>query len=384
MKGVPGSRRLCFILNPFAGAGGPRAWKGTDWPLPLEVARRAGPEDLPAWGRAERFARAFAGLAHERGLRTLWLAPQHPMGSTVLERAGLSVERLPCPSPGKWPTTPGDTAECTRRCAPRSELVVFVGGDGTARIVAENAGGTPILGVPAGVKVYSAVFASSPEAAAEIVADFLEGRAGVEEREILDIDEEAFRRGRLSVKLWGYHPVPVRRGMVVSGKSAYHPASEIEEMREIAEYVRDEVARPCTLLILGPGRTVYEIARALGVEKTMLGVDAVHNGRLVGRDLDEEGLARLLREGGYRRVLIVVSPIGGQGFILGRGNQQISPRIIRMAGGRDALLVVATPTKLRGLDALRVDTGDPRLDEELRGYVRVLIGYNRYRAVRVV
>jgi len=376
--------RACFILNPFAGAGGRRAWKGTDWPLPLKIAREAGPRELPAWRRAERFAAEMARQERARGLRILWLAPPDPMGRGPLEGAGLRVETVPCIVEGKWPTSPDDTMGCVEECLRRGpELIVFAGGDGTARLVASAARRrAPILGVPAGVKVYSAVFSPGPEAAARLVADFFEGRAHVEEREILDIDEDAFRRGELRARLWDYHPAPARPGLVVGGKQAHHSQGELWEMEEIAEYFREEIARPCTLLVLGPGRTVYEIKRALGVEGSLLGVDAVHNERLLGRDLDEEGILRLIRETPHRRVLIVVSPIGGQGFILGRGNQQISPRILRLVGP-ESLLVVATPTKLRGLKKLLVDTGDPGLDTRLSGHVRVLVGYNRFRIVPV-
>jgi predicted polyphosphate/ATP-dependent NAD kinase len=252
-------------------------------------------------------------------------------------------------------------------------LLVFVGGDGTARDVLDSVDERiPALGVPAGVKVYSSVFAVNPRAAALVTVRFLEGRAGVARREVLDVDEDEFRGGRLKVKLYGYLLVPVDELIVEGGKTAF-TAGEDEELEAIAGYVV-EIMEPDTLYILGPGRTVEWIARKLGVEKTPLGVDAVYNGRLVGRDLDERGLLELLER--YPKAKIVVSPIGGQGFILGRGNQQISPQVIRRVGPGN-IIVVATRSKLQTFKTLKVDTGDEELDRALSGYIRVIVGYNR-------
>ncbi len=371
-------RRIGVLVNPFAGAGGRLGWKGTDWPLPLRVLELGIP--LVAPGRAREFASHLARLAGDVAI----YAPPGWMGWRSLGGWEGPSRTVDCISEGKWPTTPGDMSRCARTLVGEGvELLVFVGGDGTARLIHDSIDGrVPVLGVPAGVKVYSAVFAYTPREAAGIVYRFLAGEAVVVEREVLDVDEEAFRRGVLSVRLYGYLRVPQAPGLVASGKSVSHGLGEEDEMREIAEYFAGEVYRECTLYVLGPGRTVARIAEAIGVEgKTLLGVDLVHNGRIVARDADEETIYRLLA--GHRGgKAIVVSPIGGQGFILGRGNQQISPRIVRLVG-RDNIIVVATPSKLSKLKTLRVDTGDPGVDEMLRGYIRVLTGYGRYRVVRV-
>jgi predicted polyphosphate/ATP-dependent NAD kinase len=225
--------------------------------------------------------------------------------------------------------------------------------------------------------MYSAVFAVNPAAAARLLVDCALRGCRVEAREVLDIDEEAFRRDELRVRLYGYAPTPVEEALVQSGKQAAPAEGEAEA---IGEYLAESMEE-CRLYILGPGSTVKAVADALGVEKTLLGVDAVHNGRLVGRDLDEAGILRLLRE--YGRAAIVVTPIGGQGFIFGRGNQQISPEVIRRVGV-DNVIVIATPTKLKGLDVLRVDTGDPEVDQSLAGWRRVIVGYGQYKLVKVV
>ncbi len=376
-------RLLGFIVNPLAGIGGPLGFKGSDGAYAIRALMMGA--RLVSPGRAEAFIDAFSSEARSRGLEVEVLAPPGLMGYDEASRAlgVLDVTEVPCTPRGVWPTTAHDT----RRCAGQMEkagvdLLVFVGGDGTARDIYESVDKRlPVLGVPAGVKVYSAVFAVNPVEAARVAADYLEGRRGLEERPVVDIDEDEYRRGRLVLRLYGYMLVPGGEGMVPSTKTV----SSHSGVEDIVEFFAEEIAEPCTLLVLGPGETVARIAERLGEPKTLLGVDVYHNGKAVARDVDEETLYRLVR--GHRerggRVLVVVSPIGGQGFIFGRGNQQISPRVLRLVG-RENIVVVATEDKLASLDALRVDTGDPEVDRMLRGYVRVLTGYGRWRLVKVV
>ncbi len=374
---MAGERRLCFLVNPLAGIGGPLALKGSDGEAGLEALRRGARLVSPQ--RALRFARRLREvLAERRSARPVLLTAGGLMGSDVLGEAGL--EHVVVYRPTGWPTRRDDTLAAVGRCLEQgAELVVFVGGDGTARDVVSVVGDrVPVVGVPGGVKMYSSVFAVSPEAAAEAVADWVEGRAGTCEGEVLDIDEEAYRRGKLSVRLYAIARTLCHPLMVGSSKQPSPATLDEEENRAaIARYFAERYLEECTLYILGPGSTVAAIAREVGVEKTLLGVDVVHNRRLVARDVDEETLYRLVRRhreaGG--RVRIVLSPIGGQGFLLGRGNQQISARVIREAGGAGALLVVATRSKLARLRKLLVDTGDPELDNALRGYVRVIVDY---------
>ena len=377
------AKRACFVVNPLAGIGGPLALKGSDGEAGREALRRGA--RLVAPERARRFTAQLARLLAGSGVELLTAGGV--MGADYLRGAGLGYEVVY--EPRGWPTRREDTVATVKECLRRgAELVVFVGGDGTARdVVAAGAGSeeTPVLGVPAGVKMYSSVFAETPEAAAEVVADWARGRASPCSGEVLDIDEEAFRRGRLSVRLYAVAYTLCHPLMVGSSKQ---PSPETSEEREnrgaIARYIAENM-EDCTLYILGPGSTVKAIADALGVEKTLLGVDAVHNRRLVGKDLDEESLYRLIAEHRRRggRVRIIVTPIGGQGFILGRGNQQLSPRVIREAGGKEAIIVIATHGKLRGLRRLRVDTGDSGLDSELAGYLRVVTDYGEETLVPV-
>jgi len=369
-------RSLCLVVNPLAGIGGPLALKGSDGAAGVEALRRGARLVSPE--RAVRFLAALASLIRERRVEPpLLLTAEGLMGAEEARRAGFNP--IVVHRPAGWPTRPEDTRATVEGClASGAGLVVFVGGDGTARDVAAAAGDAPILGVPAGVKMYSSVFAVSPEAAAEIVADWLEGRLGLCEGEVMDIDEEAFRRGELRVRLYALARTPCHPLLVGASKQpSPGTAAEEENRRAVARYFVERYVRPCTLYILGPGSTVAAVAEEMGVEKTLLGVDVAHDGRLLARDVDEEALYRLVRSHRSRggRVAIVVSPIGGQGFVLGRGNQQISPRVIREAGGRGSLFIVATRSKMQRLRRLLVDTGDPELDRELEGYVRVVVDY---------
>jgi predicted polyphosphate/ATP-dependent NAD kinase len=254
-----------------------------------------------------------------------------------------------------------------------------VGGDGTARDICEAVDGRlPAIGVPAGVKIHSAVYAVTPRAAGEVAALFLLGEAAVSEAEVMDIDEEAFRDSRLSARLYGHLRVPRAPARLQGSKEASRNVEE-DNIRalanEIVETLSDDVA-----YVWGPGGTVAGIAEHLGFEKTLLGVDVTVGRRLVARDAGERQILEAIRG---RKARIIVTVIGGQGFIFGRGNQQISPSVIR-AVGRENVTVVATPEKLAGLPGgLLVDTGDPALDRELSGWTRVLYDYARSSVHRV-
>ena len=382
--------RLCFVVNPLAGIGGRLGFKGSDGEAGLEALRRGAP--LVAPGRAVRFLRSLSRLPGAARLRLLTAGGL--MGLDEAREAGFPGGVEAVYRPGGWPTTAADTVRAVSTCVERgAEMVVFVGGDGTARdvyraLVESGAAGTPMLGVPSGVKVYSSVFARSPEAAARILGDAIAGRAQPCSGEILDIDEEAYRRGRLTVRLYGVATTLCHPFMVGSSKQpSSETVSEEENRRAIARYFAERYYRRCTLYVMGPGTTVKSLYRELGVRPSNpLGVDVIHDNRLVAMDVDEETLYRLVtghrRQGG--RVAIVLTPIGGQGFLLGRGNQQISPRVVKAAGGPDAILVVATRSKMAGLRSLYVDTGDPELDRRLAGYRRVLVDYGEEIIVKVL
>lgn len=370
-QATPGEARVGFLVNPIAGMGGRVGLKGTDGVV-AEARRRGATPVAP--GRALEFLGAAATI----GLPPVaWLTCGPPMGEAELR----AVPSLPGRLHSVYRPPEESTSEDTRRaCAAFMEagarLIIFVGGDGTARDVAGAVGTrVPILGVPAGVKMHSGVFAHHPRDAARVLRDFLAGGLQVGEAEILDLDEEASRSGSWLLRLEGVAMTPRDPNLVQVGKATVEAVGD-EEIREaLAHHLRDLMEEePETLFILGPGGTLAAMARHLGLEKTLLGVDAVAGGRTVGRDLDEARLLELLRH--HRRAMLLVSPIGAQGFLFGRGNLQISPQVLRAVGAH-RILVVATPSKLAATPTLRVDTGDEALDREIaaRGFVPVLVGY---------
>jgi len=259
-------------------------------------------------------------------------------------------------------------------------LLSFVGGDGTARDIYDALRSrVPVVAVPAGVKIFSSVFAVSSRAAAEIVDVFLEGTDFAEE-EVLDIDEVAFRKDRLASRLYGYLVVPEVRRFLLHAKagSSMAPSSR-ESKKEIAACIVEEIDAN-TLYLLGPGTTLKAVTEEMGLPKTLLGVDAVYAGQLVEKDLNERGILHLFER--YEKRKLIVTPIGGNGFIFGRGSKQLTPEVIKQIG-KNNILVVGTRDKVNQLDCLRVDTGDIEIDEMLSGHLKVWVGYREAIYVKV-
>lgn len=369
--------KLGLIINPIAGMGGRVGLKGTDGEA-YYIALKKGAKPVTP-GRALEFLNSLDIENFE-----LYVAPKI-MGENVARKSKHKDKIAKIIGELYSERT---TAEDTKRIAKQMvnekiDLLVFVGGDGTARDIADAIDmKIPVLGIPSGVKMFSAVFAVNPKAAAEIVKAFAKGEVRIVEEEVLDIDEEAYRKNILKARLYGYLKVPIVTGLVQSSKQpSTDIADEEDNKRAIAERIVEEM-EPDTLYILGAGTTIKAIADRLGIEKTLLGVDAVYNSKLVGKDLDEKGLLELLEK--YSKAKIIVTPIGGQGFIFGRGNQQISPNVIKRVGGKKNIIVVATWRKIRNLDVLRVDTGDEEVDNMLRNYVKVIVDYHDAVMMKVV
>jgi len=368
-------KRFGLIVNPLAGLGGRVGLKGSDGAEIQQRALRLGAVGESP-GRALRAVRVL--LPWEESLELLTYPAE--MGADVVAAAGLEATVLGSITPGQ--TTAKDTMAAARQIRQEgADLLLFAGGDGTARDIYDAVGQElPALGIPAGVKIHSAVFATNPEAAGELAALCLQGHGFAwREAEVMDIDEEAFRQGELSARLYGYLKVPFRQALVQGAKAQSGPGEEAAQ-RAIAAQIVEDMEEDC-LYILGPGTTIRAIGQRLGVEKTLLGVDVVLGGALIASDVGEAQLLELL---GRNRARIVLTPIGGQGYIFGRGNQQISPRVIAEVG-KDNIIVVSTRGKLDSLGGqpLRVDTGDRDLDERLSGYIRVVTGYGEEVVYRV-
>ena len=360
--------KLGLVINPVAGMGGAVGLKGTDTKATLKKAERKGARPVSP-ERAKEFLEAMV----ETDAKLEFVVAAGTMGKTITDNLGISSKPI---GRVRVETTRNDTIRIARQMLrEKPDIIVFVGGDGTARDILESIGDkTVVLGIPAGVKVFSSVFSINPRIAAETIKAFLRGELDTRKGEVLDVNERLYRDGRLAISLEGYLVTPDAVGQMQNSKMP-SPETEASEMDEIADYVEQELIHLDDIYILGPGITLDRIARKMGLDrKTLLGVDVVKgDGTVVALDASETQILKAIQEG---RIHIILSPIGGQGFLLGRGNQQISPKVIRKVG-IDNLIVVATKNKIGQIwpRRLLVDTGDREMDEMLHGYRRVVIGY---------
>ena len=353
--------RIGFILNPIAGMGGRVGLKGTDGKVEEARARGAEPR---APDRAERALDALSERLPDADVLT-W---GDPMGATLVREAGYDPRVLGGPEGDE--TSSADTIDAVGAFREAGvDLVLFVGGDGTAADVADALEGSevPMLGIPAGVKVYSSVFAVSPEEAAHAAATF----ERTERREVMDIDEDNYREGEVNPELRAVSHVPVAESLQSSKQLG---GGTVEALAEgVAQDIRND---PEKTYVLGPGSTVGAVKAELGFEGSAIGVDVWRDGEVLVKDATE---AQILDALGEENV-IVVSPIGGQGFVFGRGNPQLSPNVIE----RCSVNIVASRAKLDGVNVLRADTDDPELDEELQGWWRVRVGKFETRMMKLV
>jgi predicted polyphosphate/ATP-dependent NAD kinase len=356
---------LGLIINPLAGLGGSVGLKGSDGVAAQALALGAEPR------AALRTRQALECLLPLAG-RIEFISFPGPMGGDLLAEMGFAHRVL-----GELPAA-GSTAADTHAAVQQLQeagcaLLLFAGGDGTARdicaVVRED---QPVLGIPAGVKIHSGVYAISPRAAGEMARRLVEGGlVRLSQGEVRDIDEAALREGRVAARWYGELRVPVEGHFLQQVKQA-GMESEALVLLELADWLQ-ESWEPDVRYIFGPGSTLHGLAQNLGLQTTLLGVDVIENGQVIAHDIGESELFALVD--GHPSLLLVTA-IGGQGHILGRGNQQISPRVLR-AIGLQSLRVVASKRKLATLTGrpLLVDSGDPLLDASFPDAVRVWAGY---------
>jgi predicted polyphosphate/ATP-dependent NAD kinase len=372
--------RIGFLVNPIAGMGGRVGLKGTDHVFDKALSLGAQPV---APQKAEEMLQEFFTFPSQHQ-DILWITCGADMGKNECEHAGITSLQIVY-SPANTPTTADDTkAACRLLLKNNVDLLVFCGGDGTARdifsIVGKN---VPLLGIPAGVKMHSGIFGVSTTATAKILHEFIGKHLTTGDAEILDVDEERYRKGEWKVRLFGVARGVIEPTYIQVGKASYESVSDDEIKDELADHVKDEMEKhPDWLFLFCAGSTIEYIAQKLTIEHTLLGIDAVYQKKLVGKDVNEQQILALLKR--YPKAKILLSPIGAQGFILGRGNLQLSPAVIRKIGIEN-LIVVATPSKLVHTPLLRVDTGDKALDRLFtkQGYFMVVIGYRLSRVVKV-
>lgn len=359
-------RNIGLIINPIAGMGGRVGLKGTDGVLEEALRRGAVPSAF------DKGKRALEKLFSQKD-NILILTGEGELGERICRESGFATKVVFQPA-GKQ-TSGADTVQLAKVLVSlHVELILFAGGDGTARdLVTAHVGETPVIGIPAGVKVHSPVFATHPETAGELALRYLSGNSRRKrETEVLDISEKQYREGNVVTELFGYLWVPDGVGLLQNRK-APSLASEASAQREIA---MELIARmePGVAYLLGPGTTTREVSRSLDQPFTLLGIDVILDKKAILIDATEQQLIGVCSKHPSR---LVVTPTGGQGFLLGRGNQQVSPAVLELLRP-EHMIVIATTGKLAELKhrPLLVDTGDSKTDDAFTGYTRIITGFS--------
>jgi predicted polyphosphate/ATP-dependent NAD kinase len=357
-----------LVVNPLAGLGGSVALKGSDNVVDEALALGAVPKAN---------IRCLQALVEVAGLDVCIYAFDGDMGADCALAAGLKTQVV-----GYAKTQPSraeDTMEAAKTLLNQGvDLLVFVGGDGTARDLLKAIGDqVPVVGIPAGVKIHSGVYGITPTAAGQVIAQLVKGElVSLRSQEVRDIDEEEFRAGRVIARYYGELQVPESHQYMQATKDgAQEGSKEIEALvlDDIAAHV-EELMEPGVRYIMGSGSTVAAVMHYLGLDNTLLGVDVIEEGQVIASDVTAQQLLALCAD---HAAQLIVTLIGGQGHVLGRGNQQLSPELIRHLG-LENVHIIATKTKLKALQGrpLLVDSGDPQLDQELAGLVPVICGFH--------
>ena len=372
--------KIGFVVNPIAGMGGKVGLKGTDGVINQAIKLGAKPV---AYIKANETINEFI-INNSKKDDIKWFACKGKMGGEVLLNSGLRNIEIVY-SPSKEKTSSKDTKNACKIFLEKNvDLILFCGGDGTARDVFNIVKNKiPILGIPSGVKMHSAVFGVNTVAAGKMLNEFVNKRLTIGDAEIMDLDEEKYRKGEWNIKLYGIAKGIVEPTYIQVGKSTFESISDNEIKDELYEHILDEIEKDNdNLFLFGSGGTIDYISEKIRIKNTLLGIDAVYNKKTIGSDLNEQAILNLLEK--YQKVKLILSPIGAQGFILGRGNLQLSPKVIKKIG-IDNIIVISTPSKLASTPIIRVDTGDKKLDKMFaeKEFIMVVIGYRLSRVVKI-
>lgn len=361
-------KKLGFIVNPVAGIGGKVGLKGSDGEDILKKAL-----ELGAVRESGRKALVTMKILKEVESELEIFTWPGEMGEDVCREAGIKATVLGNITSGH--TTPEDTIQAAKKMSELGlDLILFVGGDGTARNIMDAVGtDAVVLGIPAGCKIHSGVYALNPKTAGQLMVQFVQGKVRETKlAEVMDIDESQFRNGVVQARLYGYLKIPNETKMVQNLKSG-RGFSETASIEMLSNYIADEMMDN-VLYIVGTGSTTASIMQKLGLPNTLLGVDVVYNRQVIASDCTEKELLELIDK--YDKVKIIVTVIGGQGYVFGRGNQQISAEVIKRVG-KENIIIAASRNKILSLfgSTLHVDTGNEEVNQMLCGYYRVVVGY---------
>ena len=375
--------KLGLLVNPDAGLGGRLGLKGSDGQA--EIARSRGAQDRSG-PRMRIMLDHLVAISKESLDGIQWYLSEGRMGTDWIPP---TISPFGIIHSSNSSTDANDTSQLVASLIDSDiDLLIYAGGDGTTRdvVAALSQYGRPelpIIGVPTGVKMHSGCFASSPKAAAEVLSSWLEGDLLLSSTEVLDLDEDLYREGKWVVRLYAEAITPASPRWMQGSKMRVEASGEEEVIQGLAEHVRETLIDDQTMIIWGSGGTLRTIGEILGFELNTLGIDITLGTNIVASDLNEKEILAAL-EGHQGDVILLLSPMGGQGFLIGRGNLQLSPDVLRMIGV-DRVLGIVTPAKMLTLRSLRVETGDPEMDERFskKKYLKVLQGYRTTRVLRV-
>ena len=375
--------RLGLLVNPDAGLGGRLGLKGSDGQA--EYARSQGAEDRSG-PRMRAMLEHFSAIAGAKSEECHWVTSDGRMGSEWIPE---SISEIEFAHSSKGPTSANDTSDAISSLLDSGiDLLVYAGGDGTTRDIVSalseaDSPKLPVIGVPTGVKMHSGCFASSPKAAAEVLASWIGGDLLIASTEVLDLDEELYRQGKWVVRIYAEAMTPSSPRWMQGAKMRVEASGEDEVVEGIAEHIEETIVEDDRLVLWGSGGTLRTIGKIIGFELTTLGIDATRGSQQVGTDINEREILEILdsHEG---PVTLLLSPMGGQGFLIGRGNLQLSPNVLKRIGV-DGVLGIVTPAKLLTLRSLRIETGDEELDSLFseKKYLKVLQGYRTTRVLPV-
>ena len=377
--------KLGLVINPIAGVGGSVALKGSDNMVKHALALGA---ELKA---NERTQTALKILLPYQDEITIYTA-NNQMGEQSAKELGFNVEVVYQTNTDV--TQALDTEKAIAALLNEQvDIILFAGGDGTARNIAKvvtqhieknSSPQVPVLGIPAGCKIHSGVYAITPTAAGQVIELMLTKQlVTLTEGDVMDIDEALFRQGVVKAKRFGEMQIPSELRYVQAVKSGGKESDELV-LHDISEDVISHMSdNNNSLYIIGSGSTTDFLMNELGLSNTLLGVDLVKSEALVANDVTENQLWQqlMLARAAQININLVITLIGGQGHIFGRGNQQLSPRVIRFIlgqhGGKENIIIIATKTKLAALNnkPLICDTGDHGLDQLMSGYMPITTGY---------
>ena len=377
--------RLGLLVNPDAGLGGRLGLKGSDGQA--ELARSMGAEDRSG-PRMRMMLEHFSRIHREKPHEIEWVTSQGRMGSDWIPE-DLQASSFIHVHESSSETSAEDTGNAIEKIIESEiQLLVYSGGDGTTRDIVSalesaGSGSLPVIGVPSGVKMHSGCFASSPKAAAEVLSAWIHGDLLVSSTEVLDLDEDLYREGKWVVRLYAEAFSPNSPRWMQGSKELIQTESEDEIIEGLSDHIEQSLLSEDRMIIWGSGGTLSSIGCNIGFDLTTLGIDATMGRNQIGTDLDEARLIEIL-DSHDDDVTLLLSPMGGQGFLIGRGNLQLSPEVLRKIGIENVLGVV-TPAKLLTVRALRIETGDEDLDAEFasKRYMKILQGYRTTRILPV-